>query len=139
MKIILQEQDRFVLRFDQDEEVVEGIKNFSIGQNIKSGYFFGVGAVKEATLSYYDIEAKAYRDRILKERLEIISFMGNASWMGEELVIHGHGSFSNAQYQVTAGHVKKMVISATCEVIFHAFENRIERQFDEKSGLNLLQ
>lgn len=57
----------------------------------------------------------------------------------EKLTIHIHGTFSKNDLSVIGGHVKELVISATCEVLLIPFEIKLLRAKDDMTGLNLLQ
>lgn len=138
MKTIIQSQNHYLLRFDCGEEVLSSLKNFCSENGIAAGSFQAIGAVGEVTISYYELDTKVYHDQNLLEDLEIVSVLGNISILGDAVVVHAHGSFSNAAMQLKGGHIKKMVVSATCELTLVKFEGKIERKFDEKTGLNLM-
>ncbi|MBI4159907.1 DNA-binding protein [Candidatus Wolfebacteria bacterium] len=55
-----------------------------------------------------------------------------------KVVIHAHGSFSDKEMKVVAGHVKRLVVSATCEIFLTAMDGKLEREYSEEIGLNLL-
>jgi hypothetical protein len=138
MKIILKENNKYALRFDRGEEAIEGLRDFCEVEDIGAGWFWGIGAAGEVVISFYDIGGKEYLDKTIKEDLEIAGFSGNAAKMKEEVIIHCHGIFSDKDFKVAAGHVKKLVVSATCEIFFEKQGGRIERQYDEETGLNLM-
>lgn len=144
MKLIFKDDRRYVLRFDKNDEVIEGLIQFAEQEKITAAAFWGIGAAEEVVLACYDLDAKAYYDRRFDERLEIISLTGNIARMrksgsdSERVVIHAHGSFSNKEMQLVAGHVKRLVVSATCEIVLMAMNGKLEREFSEEIGLNLL-
>lgn len=138
MKIISGNKQIYLLRFDTGEEVVSGLAAFCNEHSIFAGSFSAIGAAGEIIISYYNLDTKAYQDKTIQERLEVISLLGNAAAIEGKVAIHMHGSFSGPDYTVRAGHVKKLVVSATCEITLQVFEGKIERSFDEKTGLNLL-
>ncbi|PIS39087.1 MAG: hypothetical protein COT34_00230 [Candidatus Nealsonbacteria bacterium CG08_land_8_20_14_0_20_43_11] len=127
-----------MLRFSRGEEVIGGLADFCGLNNISSGYFSGIGAAKETVLSFYDLERKEYQDKKVEKDLEIASLLGNAAKMQGKMIIHCHGSFSDADMAVVAGHVKKLVVSGTTEITFQSLGARIEREYDGETGLNLL-
>lgn len=118
--------------------MVTRLTEFCKENNIFAGFFSGLGACSEVMLAYYDLERKEYLDHHKKEDLEIVSLTGNIAKMDEKIVIHVHGSVSNRAFQTFSGHVKKLVVSATCEVHLTTLPKRMERAFDEETGLNLL-
>lgn len=138
MKIVFQDKNDYILRFDKGEEIISALKNFSFEQKIAGAFFEAIGAVKGTTLAYYDGGIKGYQSKNFEKPMEMISLIGNISYFQGEAVIHCHGCFAAADYGVIGGHIKKAVISATCELKLHAFPISLERKFDGETGLNLL-
>jgi uncharacterized protein len=138
MKIIHKQKNKYVLRFDLGEDVMEGLKDFSKKQKIKSADFSAIGACREIVLSFYNLKTKKYEDKLVKEDLEITSLIGNIAHLGKEIIIHSHGNFSDDKMKVMGGHVKKLIVSATCEVILSVMDKKIIRGYDEVTGLNLM-
>ena len=85
---------------------------------------------------FYEM-AKKYSDKTFSGQIEIASFLGNVAMMGKDIVVHAHGVFADHSFKAYAGHVKKMIVSATCEVVFHILPGKIERIYDKYTGLNL--
>ena len=138
MEIILHDKKKYVLRFDKGEELVEGLIKFCEGEKIEAGWFFGIGAVSEIIISHYDVDTKKYSDKEYKEKLEIVSLLGNIAKKDNETIIHAHGSFSNPEMQVSAGHVKKLIVGPTCEIVLEKFDGKLEREYSDETGLNLM-
>lgn len=138
MHVITHNAATYLLRFDKDEELTAAITAFCKTKNIHAGSFFALGAAGELVLSYYNLTTKAYEDKEIHEDVEIISILGNIALLDKKHMIHMHGSFSKRDFSVLAGHIKKLVVSATCEVTLHVFTGKIERAYDESTGLNLL-
>jgi len=138
MKIIFQSKNKYVLRYDKGEELVEGLSNFCQTQNIEAGFFFGIGSAQEIIIAFYDVDTKEYREEVIKETVEIVNLFGNIAKMEGKIIIHAHGSFSDPKMQIRAGHVKKLVIAATGEIILEALDGKIEREYSPDIGLNLM-
>jgi predicted DNA-binding protein with PD1-like motif len=138
MKIIIKENNKYVLRFNRGEEVISLLKEFCKEENILSASFTGIGAVNQIKLGWYDVENKEYERKEFQEKLEIISLIGNVSKMEEEIIVHVHGNFASRDFKSIAGHVDKMIVSATCEIVLEKFETPIERERSEEIGLNLM-
>jgi uncharacterized protein len=138
MKIILTDKEKIILRFDKGGDVIKELIKFSKKQNITTAHFTGLGACGSVTLSYYDLENKKYLDKTFDEDLEIVSLTGNVAKLKKETVIHAHGVFSDRNYQTVGGHVKELIVSATCEVHLTVLKGKMEREYDKKTGLNLL-
>lgn len=138
MRIVLQDNRRFVLRFDKGEEVFEGLKQFLSQQAISACYFGGLGACNEIEMAFYNDHLKEYRKKPYWESFEIVSLTGNGALMAGTPVIHAHGVFARNDFTTLAGHVNKIVISATCEIFLIKLEGSMERKPDPETNLNLL-
>lgn len=138
MHIITHNAATYLLRFDKDEELTATLTTFCKTKNIQAGSFFALGAAGELILSYYNLATKSYEDKEIHEDVEIISILGNIALLNKKHMIHMHGSFSKKDFSVIAGHIKKLIVSATCELTLQVFTNKIERSYDETTGLNLL-
>jgi len=118
---------------------MQGIKEFCKEHHIEAAFFHAIGAVGEVELAWYDLKAKQYVTALVQEDLELVSLTGNVSKLGNDLLVHNHGVFSNKAMETKAGHVNKAVISGACEVILTRVEGTITRMYDEETGLNLMQ
>lgn len=138
MKVISQEGNRYLLRFDPGEDVLASLKDFCREYEVFGGFFSGIGAICDLELAFYDLEEKKYRVERFEEDLEIVSLSGNVSVKDAERIIHAHGSFADENFEVIGGHVKKLVVSATCELMLENVGDRFVREYQPNLGLNLL-
>ncbi len=138
MKLILREKNEYVIRFDKGEELSAKLKKFCREQKIKAATFSGLGACQQLVLSHYDVDKKKYSDLKLKQKMEINNLIGLITAMKKDTLIHLHGVFSDKGMNVRGGHVKSLVVAATCEVILNKLNKKLEREYSKKIGLNLL-
>ena len=138
MKLILKDNNTYVLSFKRGEELMEGIKEFCRENHIEAASFSAIGAANEVELAWYNLVAKKYITILFKEDMELVSLTGNVSKMGNDVIIHNHGVFSFQDMSTKSGHVMKIVISGACEVTLHKNEGSIERVYDDETGLNLM-
>ncbi|MDP4007295.1 MAG: DNA-binding protein [bacterium] len=138
MKRILQDNNTYVISLSRGEELIEEVKKFCEEYQIEAAFFHAIGATSEVELAWYDLGAKQYVTALFQENLEIVSLAGNVSKLGNDMVVHGHGVFSNKAMETKAGHVNKALISGACEIILTRLEGKIDRFFDEDTGLNLM-
>jgi hypothetical protein len=138
MKIILQDKNQFVIRFDKDEEVLEGLQTFMKEQAISACAFFGVGACSSVELAYYNTYVKVWRKKPFIENLEILSITGNGALKDGETIIHAHGVFGKNDFTTIGGHLFKLVVSVTCEISLIKLDGALERQPSSDPNLNLL-
>lgn len=116
MKTITHGGSRFVLRLDPGEELFQALTGFARETGIRSASFRVIGSAKEIILSWYNLSEKHYEDATISEELEILAVSGNLGTLNNECAIHAHGCFGDRNLNVKGGHIKKLVVLATCEV-----------------------
>jgi len=128
MEIVLQEDKKYILKFEKGEEFIETMKDFCTKQKINAAAFSAIGATDDCTLSYYGFGDNKYEDHDYSGgNFEVINITGNISRFEDEIKVHAHGIISGADMHPIAGHVKKLVVSVTCEVYLQTFAGTIER------------
>jgi hypothetical protein len=138
MKAIIQEGNIFIIRFDPEEDIIEGLRSYCATEGITAGVFQAIGTVNEIIVSFFDLQKKQYEDHQIQEALEIACLNGNISTNGDQIIVHAHGSFADRRMQLGGGHVKRAVVSATAEVVIRALEGELIRHFSPQLGLDLL-
>ena len=139
MKTILQDQNKFVLRAVIGEDVMEAVKQFCEEKGIEAAWFSAIGAAKEAVIAKYNIVEKKYESKEFIQELEIDHVIGDISLKDGEVFVHAHGSLSDTVMQMYGGHIQKLVVGVTCEIFLEKFNGKIERAFDEETGLHLME
>lgn len=138
MQLINGEVGTFVIRFDRDEEVIQGIADFCAEKGITAASFQMIGASKLVILSYWNLETKEYEEKTIEKDLEVTGILGNVGVLDGKQIVHAHGTLGDRDFSVVGGHVKALVVSATMEVVLTALPGSIVRRPDEKTGLNLM-
>ncbi len=130
--------DRYVIRMMKGERIVESILIFCKSNGIKSGSFYGIGALVQAELLFYNLGKKEYESKSLKEDLEVLNVTGNVAFLDGKQVVHAHITLSDSKMRAHGGHLKEGVVGGTLEVIFTDLDTELNREFDSETGLNLL-
>jgi predicted DNA-binding protein with PD1-like motif len=138
MHLAFSDRNTLCLRLDRGEELMGTLKQYCTEMNIRAARFSGIGAAARIMLSWYDLSSKQYQDRVVEGIFEIVSLAGNVSTMKESSVVHAHGSFAGSDFIVFGGHIKELVVGATCELFFTAFDGKIDRSFNEDVGLHVI-
>lgn len=128
----------FVIVLEKGEKIIESLQKFVRVNSIRGGYFNGIGAISSVELGYYNFIEKRYETRKIDGMFELVSLTGNSSYFGDDVVIHAHLVVADSSMRTFGGHLKEAVVSATCEIMFVAFSEKIERKFNEDIGLNLI-
>jgi predicted DNA-binding protein with PD1-like motif len=132
-----QYNDKYFLRLEKGEEIIESLKSFCEKEDIRLGWIRGMGAVGEATIGLFETAIKQYHSIELKGDFEITSLTGSISTLNGEIYLHLHINLGDAEYKVHGGHLNRAVISATGEFLIESIEGQLEREFDDEVGLNL--
>ena len=138
MKTIAHGDRHFILRLDPDEELFQSLTDFAKSTGTRSAGFRVIGSAKEIVLSWYNSQEKHYEDTTISDELEVLAVSGNLGTFNNECAIHAHGCVGDRNLNVKGGHIKKLVVLATCEVDLVLIEGTLERKYDEATGLNLL-
>lgn len=127
----------FYLRLDPDDELISKVKDFCRQHDIRAGIITGLGAVKSATLGFFEPSSKQYHQKTFEGAYEMTSLIGNISTLDQEVYLHAHANFAGADYQVFGGHLAAAVVSATLELRIQKDNGQLERVFNPKIGLNI--
>lgn len=124
-------------RADRGEEILESIKRIAMAENIKLASVSALGAVDDFTVGVYNVEEKKYYSNNFTGSFEIVSLTGTINTMNGEFYAHLHMSAGNDRGEVFGGHLNKATVSATCEMVITLINGRVDREYDEITGLNL--
>ncbi|HLR76620.1 MAG TPA: PPC domain-containing DNA-binding protein [Balneolaceae bacterium] len=128
----------WVLAYKKGDRIVQELMNFAENQNLKSAYFMAIGALKEATLAYFDWEKKEYQDISIDEQVEVLSLIGNISKKGDDYKIHIHVTLGREDGSVRGGHLKEGTVRPTLELFLNEGAKKITKSKDEETGLALM-
>lgn len=124
-------------RFDLGEEVTEQLRAVAEAENIRLAHVRALGATDSFTVGVYDTEAKVYHALDFTGAHEIVSLTGTVNTMDGKYYSHLHMSAANVKGQVVGGHLNRCRISATCEMVIEITDGKLDRSYDDVTGLNL--
>nr|WP_317378555.1 DNA-binding protein [uncultured Faecalimonas sp.] len=128
-----------IARMDQGEEILEQVKEIAQKEEIRLASVQALGAVDQFTVGVFKTEEKEYLANEFRGSFEIVSLTGTINTMNDEFYCHLHMSAGNEKGEVFGGHLNRAVISATCEMVIHVIDGKVDRYHDEEIGLNLFQ
>ena len=138
MQIVFDSQNKSIVRIDRGEDCLEVLKSLAKEKNL-SFNFSMIGGCSLVELGYYDLKTKKYSTKEFNEEgMEILSVSGNAAWDEGAPIVHAHGVFSKKNYETFGGHVVKLIISLTGEVIIEWLPKKIMKKLDGETGLKPL-
>ena len=129
---------KYLVKVSKGERIVESIIKFCRDNGIKSGAFYGIGALSHVELMVYHADRKEYSTKTIVGDMEILNITGNVAILDGKHMVHAHITLSDTNLQAIGGHLKEGMVSGTLEVVFTEFKAELNRKFDEDTGLNLL-
>lgn len=128
--------DRYVVSLDNGVEISGALKAFCEEKGLKAGMIYGIGAVNEATLRFFNPATKNYVDRTFAEQMEIANLTGNLSTLDGKAYLHLHATFGREDYTALAGHLLSARLNGAGEFIVEALGCDLPRYFNGELGLN---
>jgi hypothetical protein len=125
-------------RLDENEDLLNAVKERAEQNKIRAGFFFLIGTVKKAVMGFY--KDANYKPIQLSESLEIICCTGNVSVREDgELMVHAHIAVGNEEGHVFGGHVLPgCIIGVTGELtLVETPDAKLRKVFKEKLNLYL--
>jgi predicted DNA-binding protein with PD1-like motif len=140
MKTIFTNPKRVLIgKVEPGDDLIDSIMHLVEESKIKSGLINCIGALKEFTLGYFNLDSLNYDFKTFKENVELISCIGNISYKEEKPVIHLHVSLGRSDYSVIGGHLgQPSIVSVTAEVYLFETKVNLERMNDPRFNLSLL-
>ena len=128
----------FALVFDAGDEVTDGLLRFARAREIGAARFTAIGALREATLGFFSVESKDYKEIPIEEQTEVLSMTGNLALYEGEPKLHAHAVLGRPSGEALGGHVLQAIARPTLEVMLTASPTPLHREIDDVSTLPLL-
>lgn len=129
--------NKFIVSIQNRVEITKAITAFVEEHDIRAGAVYGIGAVNEAVLRFYDPTTKEYVDKSFPEQLEISNLTGNISTMEGKPYIHLHITLGRSDYTAITGHLLTANIHGAGELVIEKLDGEVGRRYDDETGLNL--
>lgn len=130
--------DKYLIRLDRGEEIVESISEICRENDIKLGQIIGFGTTNHAQLGLLETSTKNYYPEVFTTDNEITSIIGTVSRKDGEVYLHIHMSMANPDHEVMGGHLDYAVVSAVAEILIIEFDGTAGRVWSDDVGVNLL-
>ena len=125
----------YVARLEHGGDWRGQIEAFAAEEGIDAAFFFGLGAVSDATVLFYDQNETEYAPVEFDEHLEVTSAIGNISHLDGRFA-HTHVTLSRPDGSMIGGHLDSATVFAG-ELYIKEFDARLERERDEITDLDL--
>jgi hypothetical protein len=129
----------YVLRLDPGEDIVESLRAFGAGQDIRCGLISGIGAVGETELGFFVRDRRTYVRRRFEGEHEIGVLTGNFSELEGTPFPHCHIVLAGDDFVAHTGHLFRGVVTVTCEIQIVTDPEALKRASRPDLGFNPLE
>ena len=126
----------FLLRLEKGEEAIASLTEFVSRKKIPCGVIQGIGAVRDLTLGYFDLKVNKYRRKSIRRTVEVVSLLGNISYVDKKPFIHTHITIAGPDQKLLGGHFFKGTVAVTLEIYIHVINRKLNRFHDPEMGFN---
>ncbi|MFC6963788.1 PPC domain-containing DNA-binding protein [Halocatena marina] len=133
---VIESTREFIARMDHGADWRAQIEEFADENEIDAGFFYGLGAVQDAELFFYDQDDQEYHPVEFNEPLEVAACIGNISRLDDGRFAHTHATLSRADGSTVAGHLNRATTFAG-ELYVRAFDAELVRKRDKTTDLDL--
>jgi predicted DNA-binding protein with PD1-like motif len=134
-----QEGERtYALVFDPGDEVTAGLRDFAREANLTAAHFTAIGAFRDVTLGFFDVDRKEYHKTPVNEQVEVLSLVGNVAASEGKPKVHAHVVVGKRDGTAHGGHLMEAHVRPTLEVMLVETPEGLQRRYDRETGLALL-
>jgi uncharacterized protein len=120
------------------EELLTSLTRFATEEKVYAGSIHAIGALRDFELGYYYLDKKEYGRKKFTEIAELISCSGNLASKEGNPFVHIHVAMGREDYTVIGGHLFSGIVAVTAEIVLLPFPEKMDRTYDERTGLFLL-
>ncbi len=125
-------------KLSHGKDLLKSVTEVCEEKKIRTGSVQLIGAVKDATVGFYNQENKQYESLHFDQPLEIISSFGNVSIKDGNIFVHLHVTLSGKSGTAYGGHLMSPTEVFACEYSITELEGEeLVRKYDEVTGLYL--
>jgi len=126
----------YLVRLERGEEAITSLKEFISRKKIPCGMLQGIGAIYNVELGYFDLKTSRYRTKKIKQTVEVVSLIGNISYIDGQPFVHSHVAIAGTDHRLLGGHFFKGTVAVTLEIYIQVIKRRLNRYHDHKLGFN---
>lgn len=127
----------YIVRLDVGDEIMASLKKIVETENIKLAQINGLGGASDFTIAVRNPDTKSYDPMDYKGRYEVANIHGNVTTLDGKPYLHVHIGCGNEKGEYRGGHLLRCVIGATAEIFITTYEGIVDRQVEDKTGLNV--
>lgn len=133
------DEQTFALIFDQGDEVMSQLQQFAQERHLTAAHFTGIGALSDVVFAWFDWQTKKYNKIPVREQVEVLTLSGDISESDGKPKIHAHLIVGKSDGSAHGGHLIEAHVRPTLELILTKSPVHLQRKFDPRSGIALIQ
>jgi predicted DNA-binding protein with PD1-like motif len=140
-KVLSQDENlrTFVVVFDAGDEASAGLLEFAKANDLSTSQLTGVGGFEKATLGFFDIDRKDYKEIPISDQTEVLSVTADVTLEESgDPKVHAHVVLGKADGSTVGGHLLDGIVKPTLEIIVIESPAYLKRREDPESGLPLI-
>ena len=128
-----------ILVIEPEEEAFEAIKRFAQRENVNAASVTAIGAFSTATLAFFDLASKEYKEIPVSAQSEVLSMLGDIVLDENETPNpHLHVVLGFADGSTRGGHFLKGMVRPTLEVVIRETPAELRRSYRKDFGIALI-
>jgi predicted DNA-binding protein with PD1-like motif len=128
---------RIAIVLSTDDNIKESLRAFATSHAL-TGCFHGIGAVRHATIAFWNPTTREYEHTEIGEQAEVVSLIGNLALTRDAFKMHAHVVLGLRGGRTVGGHLVDGVVHPTLELLFLESTPTLRREKDSATGLDLL-
>jgi predicted DNA-binding protein with PD1-like motif len=128
-----------ILVLEPGEEAFAAIEAFARTEGITAASLSAIGAFARATVGWFDLDSRSYREIQIDKQCEVLSAIGDISVNDSgEPAVHIHAVLGLEDGSTRGGHFLRGVVRPTLEVVMVELPVHLRRRMRPKLGIALI-
>jgi predicted DNA-binding protein with PD1-like motif len=127
----------FLVRVKHDSDFLQFLEELARKEKIITASFTAIGALKWATIGFYDQEKHEYQKIKIDSPSEIVCCIGNLSLKDKKPFVHAHAVLADSNGNTKGGHLLEGKVFAAEIHLYELDGIGLERKYDKITGLSL--
>jgi len=125
-------------RLEKDDDLLNKLTDIINENKIDTGFIKVLGAVQNAKIGFYNQETFEYEYMEFEQEMEIVSCMGNISYLDGKRFIHAHIVLADQDGSCYGGHLAEGTKVFASEFYIQSLKgDKLTRTHDDKTQLTL--
>ncbi len=125
-------------RLETGEDLLKTLTELIAKEKMKSGVISLIGALNKVKLGFFVPETGEYEVLEREGLYELVSCVGNVTWMDGKPVVHIH-LVASTEEEVVGGHVLEgCIVGPTVEFSILELDKTVYKKYFEEAKLNLI-